>query len=100
MVGPPRLTSLSPEGRTETFELRLPVMKIGRKSDNDLTFPEEKTISGRHCEIYREGKELFIKDLGSTNGVLVNGRKVQVIQLKEEDEIKLGNKIFKFTKSL
>lgn len=97
MIGLPRLTSLSPEGRTETFNLRLPVVKIGRKSDNDLAFPLEKTISGRHCEIFREGVEYFIKDLSSTNGVLVNGQKVEVSSLKEGDSIKLGNKIFQFT---
>lgn len=97
MIGIPRLTSLSGEGRIETFELRRPLQKIGRNSDNDLVFSEEKTISGRHCEIYREGKEYYIKDLGSTNGVLVNHLRVEASVLKEGDEIKLGNKIFKFS---
>ena len=99
MEGPPRLVSLSAEGKNENYALKLPVVKIGRKNDNDLAFPLEMTISGRHCEIYREGKEFFIKDLGSTNGVLVNARKVEVSPLKEGDEIKLGNKVFKFTRS-
>lgn len=97
-VGTPRITSTSPEGQTESFELRLPVNKVGRKSENDLAFPLEKTISGRHCQIYQDGKDWFIKDLGSTNGVLVNAKKVELSPLKEGDQIKLGNKVFTFTR--
>ena len=93
----PRLTSLSPEGRKEIFELRLPIIKIGRQTDNDLAFPIERTISGMHCEIYRKGNDYFIRDLASTNGVLVNGQKVGESRLKEGDEIKLGEKIFHFS---
>ena len=99
MVGPPRLVSLSPEGQKEVFDLRLPVIKIGRADDNHLAFPQERTISGHHCEIYREGKNFFVRDLGSTNGVWVNSRKVDSAPLTEGDEIKLGNKIFSFTRS-
>jgi uncharacterized membrane protein len=97
-VGKPRLTSTSAAGQPERFDLRPPATKIGRKGENDLSFPLEKTISGRHCEIYQEGKDWFIKDLGSTNGVLVNGKKVEGSPLKEGDQIKLGNKIFTFTR--
>lgn len=99
MAGPPQLVSLSPEGQKEVFDLRLPVIKIGRANDNHLAFPRERTISGHHCEIFREGKNFFIRDLGSTNGVLVNSRKVDSAPLKEGDEIKLGSKIFSFTRS-
>ena len=99
MVGPPRLVSMSPEGQKEVFDLRLPVIKIGRADDNHLAFPRERTISGHHCEIFREGKNFFVRDLGSTNGVFVNSRKVDSAPLTEGDELKLGSKIFSFTRS-
>jgi|GEM_PF-153434 len=99
MVGPPRLISMSPEGQKEIYELRLPVIKIGRAGDNHLAFPQEKAISGHHCEIFREAKDFFIRDLGSTNGVFVNSRKVESAPLTEGDEIKLGGKVFSFTRS-
>ena len=99
MVGPPRLISISPEGQKEIYELRLPVIKIGRAGDNHLAFPQEKAISGHHCEIFREAKNFFIRDLGSTNGVFVNSRKVESAPLTEGDEIKLGGKVFSFTRS-
>jgi pSer/pThr/pTyr-binding forkhead associated (FHA) protein len=99
MVGPPRLISLSPEGKKESYDLRLPVIKIGRAGDNHLAFPQERSISGHHCEIFREEKNFFIRDLGSTNGVFVNSRKVESAPLAEGDEIKLGGKVFSFTRS-
>jgi uncharacterized membrane protein len=80
-------------------DLRLAVIKIGRAGDNHLAFPQEKAISGHHCEIFREGKNFFIRDLGSTNGVFVNSRKVETAPLTEGDEIKLGGKVFSFTRS-
>lgn len=97
MVRGPRLSSLSPEGQKETYDLKLPVVKIGRSPDNNLAFPNERTISGHHCEIVREGKNFFIRDLGSTNGVIVNQQKVASSILAEADEIRLGDKIFTFT---
>jgi SARP family transcriptional regulator, regulator of embCAB operon len=97
MVRGPRLRSLSPEGQKETYELNLAVVKIGRSKDNDLAFPSEMTISGHHCEIVREGKNFYIRDLSSTNGVVVNKQKVASSLLSEADEIRLGDKIFTFT---
>lgn len=99
MVGPPRLISMSSEGQKEIYDLHLPVIKIGRAGDNHLAFPQERAISGHHCEIFREGKNFFIRDLGSTNGVYVNSRKVESAPLTEGDEIKLGGKVFSFTRS-
>ncbi len=98
MVGPPRLTSMSPEGQKESYDLQFSVVKIGRAGDNHLAFPQEKTISGHHCEIFREGKDFFVRDLGSTNGVFVNGQKVDSAPLQEGDAIKLGGKVFSFTR--
>ena len=96
MVGPPRLISLSPEGQKEIYDLRLPVIKIGRAEDNHLAFPKEKTISGHHCEIYREGKNFFIRDLGSTNGVYVNSRKVDIRAAGRGGRNQAGGQVFYF----
>jgi uncharacterized membrane protein len=98
MVGGPRLVSFSKDGKKETYDLKLPLLKIGRAKDNDLAFPEEMTISGHHCEISREGKIFQIRDLGSTNGVMVNKQKVGFAPLNEGDEIMLGDKVFTFTR--
>ncbi len=59
--------------------------------NNDIAVPPEfKSISRRHIEIRREGKSYRLIDLGSSNGVYVNGQKVENIVLQDGDEIRIG----------
>jgi len=62
---------------------------IGREADNLVQLPHEK-VSKHHAVILpaRDGWE--IKDLQSTNGVLVNGKQVQSAELKDGDQVKIG----------
>jgi len=99
VVTTPELISYTAEGQQEVFTVQLPVTKIGRLKDNQIPLIGEKAISGHHCEIYTEGGQYFIRDLGSTNGVYVNNRKVDVSPLADGDKIKLGFKIFRFKMS-
>ncbi len=62
---------------------------IGRKRGDLLL--EDPLVSGRHCQIVgREGK-YSLKDLGSTNGTLVDGRLVHEIVLRPGAEISVGS---------
>src|SRR4029079_1661392 len=57
----------------------------------DIPFPAEfKSISRRHIEIRSEGKTYRLVDLGSGNGVYVNGQKVENVILKDGDDIRIG----------
>jgi pSer/pThr/pTyr-binding forkhead associated (FHA) protein len=52
---------------------------------------DDEEISGVHCEISKGGGKLYIKDLGSTNGTLVNGVHLTSIQkINDGDTITLG----------
>lgn len=63
---------------------------IGRDESCDLTIPAGD-VSSRHCELRREGQWWTITDLGSTNGVKVNGQKVKQQQmLWHGDEITIS----------
>jgi DNA-binding NtrC family response regulator len=53
-------------------------------------------VSRVHAEIVREGRHFVVRDLGSRNGVIVNGRKVQSSELEPLDELRIGDAIFKF----
>ncbi|HEX2675413.1 MAG TPA: sigma 54-interacting transcriptional regulator, partial [Polyangiales bacterium] len=53
-------------------------------------------VSRVHAEVVREGRRYVLRDLGSRNGVLVNGRKVQSAELEPLDEVRIGDAIFKF----
>ena len=64
-------------------------LRIGRKSGNDLVLADEKT-SGVHCEIAPEGDRLVLKDLGSTNGTFLDGKRITEVVLTPGDVVTVG----------
>jgi hypothetical protein len=62
---------------------------VGRSPERDLTVPSQR-VSRMHAEItWRNGKPV-LRDLGSQNGTLVNGRRVAEHPLRNGDEIEFG----------
>jgi uncharacterized RDD family membrane protein YckC len=47
---------------------------LGRDSANCDLHIRDQSISRRHARIYKKGHEIWIEDLGSTNGIIVNGK--------------------------
>ncbi len=68
---------------------------IGRSRRCDFTV-EDANVSRRHAELTLEGRDWHIADLGSTNGVSVNGRRVSRAKLAPGDEITLGTSKLRF----
>ena len=62
---------------------------IGRSRDCDLTL-EDPNASRRHAELRNEDGSWIVADLGSTNGIKVNGRRVKEAVLQPGDELTLG----------
>jgi predicted component of type VI protein secretion system len=63
---------------------------IGRSRDCDVTV-DDPNISRHHAEVRPSGGSWIVRDLGSTNGVKVNGRRIQGAQsLKPGDTVELG----------
>ena len=62
---------------------------IGRSRDCDVTL-DDPNVSRRHAELRREGSTWLVSDLGSTNGIKVNGRRVDNHPLTPGDDITLG----------
>jgi hypothetical protein len=62
---------------------------IGRSRDCDVTV-DDPNVSRRHAELRNEGGYWVVADLGSTNGVKVNGHRVDQARLEPGDEIVLG----------
>src|SRR5262249_51596061 len=50
-----------------------------------------KKVSRRHCVLAQVGDHLVIRDLGSTNGVRINGERVAEGKLRPGDELQIGN---------
>jgi chromosome segregation ATPase len=68
---------------------------IGRTPDNDLQI-DAKYVSRRHAVILVGPVHAVVEDLNSTNGVLVNGRRVTRHTLKDGDQIALGRSVYRF----
>ena len=67
-----------------------PIVLIGRHQECDIQIPSRK-ISRRHCCVAQVNNHLAVRDLGSTNGVRVNGVKVVEGSLQPGDELMIGN---------
>jgi pSer/pThr/pTyr-binding forkhead associated (FHA) protein len=69
---------------------------VGRKNDNQLIL-EDPYASGHHARIYiKNGKDCILEDLESTNGTLLNGKKLRGKHyLNSGDEVRIGNTSFK-----
>ena len=64
-------------------------VRIGRKSENDLVLADEK-VSGCHAEVVWEEGRYVLRDLGSTNGTLLDGRPVEEVVLTAQDLFQIG----------
>ncbi|HJT18880.1 MAG TPA: FHA domain-containing protein [Nitrospira sp.] len=64
-------------------------LTIGRKTGNDLAI-EDHTVSGQHARIVKIQSVYFLEDLKSTNGTLVNGKRIERHQLRDADVITIG----------
>ena len=65
---------------------------IGRSSELDMVLVEDM-VSRRHAKISVEDGDIFLEDLGSTNGSFVNGEKITRTKLEEGDRILIGTSI-------
>ena len=82
--------SLSINGRTEVIGDEGAV--LGRSRDADVVV-DDPNVSRRHAELRPSGGSWTVRDLGSTNGVKVNGRRLEPSRpqsLKRGDVIELG----------
>src|SRR5215468_7048471 len=79
-------------GRSATTTLKLAdgVTTLGRH-DDCLIRIKSSQVSRRHCELLEVGGKLTVRDLGSSNGTFVNGKRVLGQQpLKAGDELTVG----------
>jgi len=79
-------------GRSGANTLRLMdgVNSIGRHDDCQIRVRSSQ-VSRRHCELFEEGNKLILRDLGSSNGTFVNGKRVLGQQtLKPGDVLTIG----------
>ena len=67
-----------------------PILLFGRHEECDVQLNSKK-VSRRHCCLAQVSDYLVIRDLGSTNGVRINGERVVEGKLVPGDELQIGN---------
>lgn len=75
--------------RGQRHELGDRALVVGRSRDCDITVDDPNT-SRRHAEVRYEDGAYWIVDLGSTNGVTVNGKRVERAKLEPGESVFLG----------
>jgi len=78
-----------PDGTITAHPFAQSPATIGRGSAANLRIVDE-FISRIHCEVFLRENEIVIRDLNSSNGVFVNGQRVQEKVLNSGDKLLLG----------
>ena len=71
-------------------------LSMGRSPENTIVFPQETPkVSRKHCEFSINDGKLFVQDLGSTNGTVINKSyrlmPGQTVELHQGDCVSLGS---------
>ena len=72
-----------------TFELNVDRTTVGRVEENTFQIADN-SVSSRHAEILRQGSEILVRDLNSTNGTYINGEKISEAVLHPGQILRLG----------
>ena len=89
------LTVLTGPETGVAYRLLGQAISLGRASDNDVVLQDGKS-SRNHARIEKRGNEYWIKDLGSTAGILINNQPVKESILQPGDEILVGATLLRF----
>ena len=84
--GLPKLRVRTPDGRSFRFSQSF---NIGRGEDCDVRV-EDVHVSRKHVAVSLSAGHWMLRDLGSSNGVFVNGERVVTAEIEEEVTLRLG----------
>ena len=68
-------------------------MTIGR-GDCDVVITGDDALSKKHCEIYEKDKQIYVRDLSSSNGTKINRKKITEECLNDSDELTIGARTY------
>lgn len=76
-------------GGRSNFPLEKPLINIGRHSDNDLAL-DDPYVSRHHAQLRAINRRYVVFDVGSTAGILLNGKKITQATLRPGDVLRIG----------
>jgi len=91
------LMMISDDGAEQVLPLEKRRMRIGRDPESDIPL-DDPSVSRRHVVLNRVYDEYFLEDQNSTNGTVLNGRRVFKHMLKHGDLLEVGAFKFRYEK--
>lgn len=88
--------SLVPTEGGSSIALDKPIILIGRHQECDVSLQNSSKVSRRHCCVVQVGDRYVLRDLGSMNGIRVNGHRIVETELHPGDEVAVADVIFRF----
>jgi pSer/pThr/pTyr-binding forkhead associated (FHA) protein len=83
-------------GRTYDLDDEL---TIGRSPGCGVSTPEDIYTSTLHARLFRRNDQLWVEDLGSTNGTFVNSEQItQAVRLGKGDSLQIGSTVFEVSR--
>ena len=96
MINPALLDGVSanfivkgPSGVEKAYPMKSITVTIGRSDQCDIAV-KDSSMSGKHAEISKINGEIRVKDLGSANGIWLNGERVDDVELFDGDVLRCG----------
>ena len=86
------------DGSPNKYELKKEITLIGRAPEADLRFDDDE-MSRKHCSIVQKEGKFLVRDENATNGTILNDQLIkasELIELKNEDELRIGNTFITF----
>jgi hypothetical protein len=84
-----KLVLKSGEGAGRSFNLVEGVNRVGRAPENEVCLGQP-SVSAAHCELWLMKERLLVRDIGSTNGIFINGRSVSEGELDNGSVLTVG----------
>lgn len=90
-VGPEKLVVLEPAERKGVEFALSDEMTVGRATGCGVALSDDTFVSQLHARVFRRDGEMFVEDLGSTNGTYLNGKQVSAASvMRKGDRVQVG----------
>ncbi len=100
-TSPKELVIRNIDGKTVAVPLDRDRISLGRSSANELCYPDDAGLSRQHLALLRSNGSWFVEDLGSKNGTLLNGKRVEKrIEFGPGDRISAGHLTIEFADAM
>jgi len=76
------------EPGSANIPLEKTIVLVGRQADCDVAITSSRKVSRRHCVLAQVNARIVVRDLGSTNGIFINGTRI-----KNEGRLRLGDEL-------